>query len=159
MYAVPYSPVKFMVQKYIYTGQEDTRRGTLNVHITGLKPGGAVYAVLYDRQSLFWKGPLAETELPYRFEYVLVEEGEMTYTFDSLEYGEYVLVLMHDENTNHSIDFDEEGKIPVEGMFILDIDQAGIPSTLEDFNFDELKFTFDQPEQTIQARMLYPPFR
>jgi uncharacterized protein (DUF2141 family) len=158
-YAVPYSPVKFMAQKYIYTGQEDSQRGTLNVRITGLKPMGSLYAVLYDQQSPFWTGPLTETALPYRFEYVLVEEGEMLYTFDGLEYGEYVLVLMHDENTSYGIDFDDEGKIPVEGMFILNVEKKDLSSTLEDFTFNELKFKFDQPEQTIEAQMQYPPFR
>jgi uncharacterized protein (DUF2141 family) len=157
-YSEPYSPVVFTVQKYIYTGQENVRRGTLTVHITGLKPRGALFAVLYDKESPFWNGPLSKMAPPYRFEYVTVEKEEMLYTFDGLEYGEYVLVLAQDENENHVHDFDHEGRLPVEGMFILNYEKMDLSLGLEDFTFDKLKFMFNEPEKTIEAKMLYPPF-
>jgi uncharacterized membrane protein/uncharacterized protein (DUF2141 family) len=157
-YSEPYSPVKFTAQKYIYTGQENTHRGTLNVNITGLKPKGALFAILYDKESPFWTGPLSKIAPPYRYEYVTVDNEEMLYTFDGLDYGEYVLVFAQDENENHEIDFDRQGRLPVEGMFILNYEKMDLSSGLKDFSFDKLKFTFHEPEKTIEVKMMYPPF-
>jgi uncharacterized protein (DUF2141 family) len=82
----------------------------------------------------------------------------MLYTFDGLEYGEYLLVLAQDENENHVHDFDHEGRLPVEGVFILNNEKMDLTLSLNYFSFDKLKFTFHSPEKTIEVKMLYPPF-
>jgi uncharacterized protein (DUF2141 family) len=152
-YAEPYAYVQFTVSKYTYTGREDTQPGgTLNVHVTGLRPEGYVSVVLYD------KGPLGRTASPYRFETINVTEDELFYTFDGLEYGEYVLVVAHDENKNHVHDFDSEGRLPIEGVWFSNIEDFDPLGSIEDFTFDKFKFAFNEPERTIEATMVYPPF-
>jgi hypothetical protein len=34
----------------------------------------------------------------------------------------------------------------------------GIEKGLESITFDLLKFTFDEPEKTVEGEMMYPPF-
>ena len=149
-YSDPFSLFAFTVSKYEYTGRESERQqGTLNVHITGLRPVGYIYFSLYDH------GPLSRTAPIYRWGEGPVTGDEMLYTFDGLEYGEYVLVVAHDENDNRIHDFDSDGLLPIEGTFVLNMDVGG---GLEDFIFEDLKFSFDEPEQTIEAEMQYPPF-
>jgi uncharacterized protein (DUF2141 family) len=154
-YSAAYSPVKFTVQKYIYTGRQNLQRGTLTVQVTGLRPKGALFTILYDRASPFWDGPLSKIPPPDRYEYLNVDRGELSYTFDGLDYGEYMLVMAHDENENHVIDIDPRTRLPVEGVVVLNMD---IASGLDDFNFDELKFTFSEPEKSLKVEMRYPPF-
>jgi uncharacterized protein (DUF2141 family) len=157
-YSVPNTVVKFTAQKYIYTGRENSQRGSLLVRITGLIPKGALFAVLYDKEAPFWNGPLSKTAVPYRFEYVNIDKEEIDYSFDGLDYGEYVVVMAQDENENHIIDLDRQRRLPVEGMYILNFEKMDLSSGLKNFNFDELKFTFNEPEKTIEVKMLYPPF-
>jgi uncharacterized protein (DUF2141 family) len=157
-YAAPYSPVAFTAQKFFRAGEDAAPRGTLTVRIAGLRPGGALYAILYDRESPFWTGPLSQSTPPSRYEYVTVEKEEMLYAFDGLEYGEYALVLAHDENENHILDFGGGSRFPEEGLFILNDERLDLLPGLDDFSFEKLKFVFDRPEETIDAHMLYPPF-
>ena len=149
-YAEPYAYVQFTVSKYTYTGREDTQpRGALTVHMTGLKPMGYLFAILYD------KDPISPTASFYRLATLNVTEEELIYTFDGLEYGEYVLLMVHDENKNHASDVDSEGK-PKEGIWVMNYENLDSPE--DDLTFDKLKFSFDEPERTIKAKMLYPPF-
>ena len=153
-YAEPFSFVAFTVSKFAYTGQENAQqRGMLNVHVTGLRPVGYLFAVLYDKGPLF-----SPTAPPYRFETVNIAGEELLYTFDGLEYGEYVLVMAHDENKNHVHDYDSEGRLPIEGSYMLNYEKVDLSTGLEDVTFDKVKFLFDEPERTIEAKMLYPPF-
>ena len=151
-YAEPYSYVAFTVTEYTHTGRDDgQQRGTLSVHIIGLKPVGYLKAALYDRD------PIASTAPPCRFETINVTGEEMTYSFDGLAYGEYVLVLAHDENKDPVQQVDGRG-VPREGMWVMNHEKSGGSYAGEGLHFDELKFTFDEPERVIEATMLYPPF-
>lgn len=69
-----------------------------------------------------------------------------------------MLILAHDENKNHVHDLDSEGLFPIKGVFVLNIEKLDPSLNLEDFTFDNLKFSFHGPERTIEVKMLYPPF-
>jgi hypothetical protein len=79
-----------------------------------------------------------------------------------LAYGEYVLEVEHDENKNHAVDIDNRTKLPTEGIYILNLEKVdfsqGIEKGIESMTFDLLEFSFDEPEKTIEAKMMYPPF-
>jgi len=68
-----------------------------------------------------------------------------------------VLAIMHDENFNHSPDFDSEGT-PLEGFTLVNLDKADLSKGLKSVDMENLKFVFNQPEQTVEAHMYYPPF-
>ncbi len=152
-YAEPYSYVAFTVSKYTHTGKEAAHpQGTLKVHVTNLRPVGHLFVVLYN------KGPIRKDAPPYRFETLDAAQEELFYSFDGLEYGEYVLVLAHDENKNHVHDYDSEGLLPIEGLFVMNMEKLGPALRLKDLTFDNLKFSFNEPDRTIEAKMVYPPF-
>ena len=153
----PYSYVEFTAEKYAYTGRVNTQsRGKLTVHATGVKPVG--YLIF----ALFNKGPIVDNAKPYLYGVLNVAGTEATYSFYDLAYGEYVLEVGHDENKNHAVDVDNRTKLPTEGIYILNLEKVdfsqGIEKGLESATFDLLKFSFEEPEKTIEAKMMYPPF-
>jgi uncharacterized membrane protein/uncharacterized protein (DUF2141 family) len=155
--AEPCSFVEFTAQKYTYTGRVDAQsRGTLTVHVTGLKPVGYLIFALFD------KGPVVNNLHPYLYGVINVAGTEASYSFYDLAYGEYVLEVGHDENKNHIVDMDSRTKLPIEGIYILNFEKVdfskGIEKGLESITFDLLKFTFDEPEKTVEGEMMYPPF-
>jgi len=153
-YSTPYSHVQFSIAKYSYTGQPHSEnQGTLKIHLTGLKPIGYVMVRLYD------KGPLFPQGEPVRYENVIVLDEELSYVFDGLEFGDYVLVLAHDENENFGYDIDRKKRLPVEGGWIMNIEKMDLSEGFfQDLTFEKYKFSFNEPERTIEAHMMYPPF-
>ncbi len=155
---VPTSYAWFTAQKYIYTGRVDPHpRGTLNVHITGLKPVGEITFLLYDDDPI-----LRDMSSYYHAETLPVTGQEITYSLVDLEYRNYVLIAFHDENQNHSLDIDPKTQLPSEGIFIYNsqrLDSShGLERFMDSIRFYVLNFRFDQLEQTIEAEMTYPPF-
>ncbi len=72
-YSVSHSYVAFTAQKYIHTGRVDTQpRGVITVHVTGLKPIGHVFALLYDRE------PISPSSSPAWMETLAVTGEELT---------------------------------------------------------------------------------
>jgi hypothetical protein len=155
----PYSYVQFTAQKYAFTGQVDTRpRGTLKVHLTGLKPIGYLMILLYIKDPILQ----GATNIFY-LETIAVPGEETTYSLIDWDYGEYVIVILHDENKDHDWNMDPVTHLPAEGGFIFNLEKVdfskGIEKGIESITFDLLKFSFDEPEQTIEAKMMYPPWR
>ncbi len=101
--------------------------------------------------------PITPNLPPHSYAYVHASGKEMSYTFDGLDYGDYLLVVMHDENKNHSPDFDNQG-VPLEGFSIVNIENADFSAGFNGVNLENLKFSFNEPEMTVEARMHYPPF-
>ena len=154
-YSVPYSHVQFSAAKYSYTGQPHSQnQGTLKIHLTGTQPIGYILVRLYDKGRLFPEGK------PIRFETVIVSDEELSYVFDGLEFGDYVLVLAHDENKNSGYDIDRKNRLPIEGGWIMNIEKMDLSTGffVNDLTFEKYKFSFNKPERTIEAQMMYPPF-
>jgi uncharacterized protein (DUF2141 family) len=149
-YSYPYSQFAFTVSKFVYTGKKNaSQRGTLRVKMTGIKPviPSTLIVVLCD------DGPLVETNPPYQVGFVEVTGEEMLHTFDGVEYGDYVLLIVHDENNNRRFDKDMSG-IPAEGVAHLNYE----PSMGLNPTFDQTKFLFNEPEKEISLELYYPPF-
>ena len=72
--------------------------------------------------------------------------------FDNVEEGSYGVAVIHDENKNEKLDFNEVG-MPVEGYGHSDnpAKRPGPP------NFDETKFAFAAPGSTIEIALIYWP--
>jgi uncharacterized protein (DUF2141 family) len=107
-----------------------------------------MFAVLLDR------GPVSPTTPPYFSETVNVDGEELSYSFDGLKYGDYVLVTAHDENKNHVFDVDRDG-IPTEGIWIFNYDNLN-PEEKKYPTFESLKFSFNEPEKSVTGEMPYP---
>ena len=72
--------------------------------------------------------------------------------FDNLAEGTYGVAVIHDENKNEKLDFNEEG-MPIEGYGHSNnpAKRPGPPS------FDETKFAFDAPGASIEIALIYWP--
>ena len=151
MVSDPYSYVAFTAQSYIYTGREDTRpRGVLNVHVTGLRPVGNLIVLLFDKEPITTEvKPLWTDAKPFWMERIAVPGEETTYSFVDMDYGEYVLIVLHDENTDHTWEIDNATQVPREGLFVLNGEKVDFLSGKETLTFDKLKFSFNEPEKSV----------
>jgi uncharacterized protein (DUF2141 family) len=175
----PYSFVEFTAQSYAYTGQgKALSQGALTVQISGLKPKGYLQFILYDKVTIdasqgfslggvfkdmgnyaFYKqGLLGEDPRPYVFEVINVAESEVAYTFYDLPYGDYVLIVGHDENKNHVLSLDPAMKLPTKGIYIVNLEKTDLLKGADSIPLDSLKFSFDVPKKTIEGIIMYPPF-
>jgi uncharacterized protein (DUF2141 family) len=152
-YGVSHSYVAFTAQKYIYTGRVDTQpRGVITVHVTGLKPTGHVFALLYDR------GPISPSSTPVWMETLAVTGEELTYSFVNLAYKDYAVAVMHDENMDHTWATDPKTQAPLEGFTFVNGEKVNF-SSMEGITFDNLKISLGEPEKIVEAKMMYPPFQ
>jgi uncharacterized protein (DUF2141 family) len=178
--AGPYVFVEFTAQKYSYTGCEYApSRGTLTVHVTGLnKPAGYLIFALYDQSStgnhsqpylegilnvvgsyaLYKQLLLGTNPQPYRYGIINLTAVEASYSFYDLPYGDYIFAVGHDTNKNHYVDLDGKTRLPAEGMYIVNLDRTDFSKGIETITFDMLRFSVDEPVQTLEAEMTYPPF-
>jgi uncharacterized protein (DUF2141 family) len=147
----PYARFNFTAAKYSYTGKEsDLKQGSLNLHFTGLKPSGNLLILLYA------KAPMDEN--PFHSYYANFTSSEMTFPIDGLEFGEYALVAYHDENVNYYPDYDKTTQLPKEGIGIINWEKLDISDVQASFNYENLKFQFNEKEKTVELPMFYPPF-
>lgn len=153
---LPYGAYGFTAQRYVHTGRKPTG-GTLEVHVTGLRPGGYLFVHLFDREPLQAR--------PARWKLVHVSGPELTFRMGGIVDGDYALVILHDEDGNQRWDVDERRR-PLEGAFAVNGDKvvaaavaAGLKREdlgLDVFSWGNLKFPFAGPKQTIEAEMSYP---
>jgi uncharacterized protein (DUF2141 family) len=150
----PYSFVAFAAQKYVYTGRVDTQpRGVINVHVTGLRPAGNLLFLLFD------KGPITTNAQPLWSERIAVSGEEMTYSFVHQDYGDYAVVVLHDENKDNIWEIDTATQVPLEGISVSNVEKVDFVSAKGALSFDELKFSLNEPEKSIEMKMMYPPFK
>ena len=85
----------------------------------------------------------------------------MTYTFDGLSFGDYVIYVFHDENYNKSPDRDLETGLFSEGYGWANMDKVDLSSAeavRDQTSFNSIKYIFDVDGETIEINLLYPPF-
>jgi 4-amino-4-deoxy-L-arabinose transferase-like glycosyltransferase len=153
---LPYGAYGFTAQRYVYTGKKP-QGGTLEVHLTELRPGGYLYVNLWDHEPLQAR--------PARWKLLTVDGPALTFRLSGLADGDYVLVIQHDEDGNQRWDVDERRR-PIEGAFAVNGDKvvadavaAGMKPEdlgLDAFSFTNLKFPFTGPKQVIEGKMGYP---
>jgi uncharacterized protein (DUF2141 family) len=150
-FSEPYSKDNFTAAKYVYTGRETTlKEGTLNLHITDLKPAGNLLILIYNKDPLDDKF--------YHPYYINISGKEMTFPIDGLPFGEYAIVVYHDENVNYFPDIDDNTGLPKEGIGIVNMEKLDLSSLQKSFTFKNLKYLFNENNTTVDVRMFYPPF-
>jgi hypothetical protein len=158
---VPFSFVSFTITKFAYTGRRGpiAGQGKIRIHVTGIKPGGYMYAILDnsfptpDNTLPFTGG----SSLPFRYLRYDVLSDHLDATFNDIPYGQYVVSLIHDENGNDKPDC--KNGWPVEGIWIANMEKVDRRLGLKGFTFDVLKFSFHETERRFEAKITYhPPF-
>ncbi|MBN1962543.1 MAG: glycosyltransferase family 39 protein [Deltaproteobacteria bacterium] len=149
----PYSFLSFTLAKYVYTGRDNSslKKGTLKLHLTGLKSTATVIAMLFTSFP-----PLDDKTPPYRYQLFSVTDNQVQGDINGLNYGEYALVVWQDENRNTRWDW-KDGQ-PNEGVWILNHEKTDPKLGVKGFTFDVIKFAFYQPELMVTGKIAYPPF-
>jgi hypothetical protein len=125
--------------------------GVLNLHITGLRsPGNIIINLKTDYRKNF-----------SRSVYMAFDSSEMTYAVDGLYFGDYVIQVIHDENNNQTADLDNETGLFREGFGLVNMDKLdlrNVAAVKEGSTSEALKYTFDADGETVEVKMVYPPF-
>ncbi len=91
-------------------------------------------------------------------EILAVPGKELTYSFANVAYKDYAVAVLHDENMDHTWATDPKTQMPLEGITFVNGEKVNF-SSMEGTTFDNLKFSLNQPEKTVEAKMVYPSFR
>lgn len=123
---------------------DESERGNLSIKIENVKKvAGKVWVGVYDSESNFLVKERAIVE-----GFPVNSTGEITVVIPNLKYGDYAIALFHDVNNNG----------------VMDRNFAGIPSEPFAFSkkpkskfrlpkFDEVKFEFKEPKQTLMTKL------
>ncbi len=125
--------------------------GTLNLHITGLRPPG----------NLIIRLKTDYTQNFSRSSYRSFNSPELTYSVDILYFGDYVIQVIQDENNNQAADLDNETGLFSEGFGMANLEKLDLrnAAAIKTQNtYDNLKYTFRQNGETVEIKMEYPPF-
>jgi uncharacterized protein (DUF2141 family) len=120
------------------------KTGTLKVEITGIRnANGDIRVALRTDENTIVAGKVIEIDPK-----TLTAEA----TFDNLAEGDYGVAVIHDENKNEKLDFNDVG-MPLEGYGHSNnpAKRPGPP------DFSETKFTFAAPIQTVEIKLIYWP--
>jgi uncharacterized protein (DUF2141 family) len=145
--SVPFSYLSFTVTKFIKTGRKRSQ-GKIRIHVTGLRPGGYLYAIIDTHMP-----PGIQ---PFRFQRYDISNDHPDIQVNNVPYGQYVLLLWHDENKNGEVD--SKNGWPVEGLWFANMEKADPKMGLSGYTFDVLKISFHEAERKFEAKMIYPPF-
>jgi uncharacterized protein (DUF2141 family) len=150
-----FSPLSATAAKYVYTGRGAALKyGTLNLHITGLRPPGNLLIALFNDKANY---PIQ----PSRIAYVPFSSTEMTYAVEGLDFGDQVIYVFHDENNNKTPDRDNTTGLFNEGTAWVNMDKLDLryqASVREGSSFDNIKYSFDKDGKTVDLKMYYAPF-
>jgi uncharacterized protein (DUF2141 family) len=151
----PFSQAGVTVTKYVYTGVVAAPSfGKLNLHITGLRPPGSLLVALFNDEASYPAQPSSVV-------FTAFSDTEITYTFDGLSFGDYVIYVFHDENNNKSPDRDSQTGLFSEGHGWANMDKVDLRSVeavKEGTSFNDIKYAFNEDGQTVEIKIYYPPF-
>ena len=154
-FSEPFSSASVTVTKIVYTGRVAApTSGKLNLHITGLRPPGSLLLALFDSAASY---PMQPSSVAF----TSFSDTEITYTFDGLSFGDYVIYVFHDENGSKSPDQDSATGMFIEGHAWANMDKVDLRSAAavrEGTSFNDIKYPFDKDGQTVEIKLMYAPF-
>jgi uncharacterized protein (DUF2141 family) len=147
----PYSSVRLSVTRYVHSGGRGPLpgHGRLEIHASGLRLRGTLMVLLLDRFP-------PDASPPVRAQMLKVQTTTIDTKIYGVPYGDYVLLLLHDENSNFMLDF--RNGAPAEGTWIANGDKVDPRLGLKGFVFDVLKFPFRETDRRFDVPMQYPSF-
>lgn len=127
--------------------------GTLNLHITGLRPPGNLIINLKTDYTQNFSRSIHSS----------FDNTEKTFAVEALYFGDYVIQVIHDENNNDTADLDSTTGLFTEGFGMVNMDKLDLRNTAavkEGNTVDNLKYTFTIKEngKTVSIKMYYAPF-
>ncbi len=152
IFSESFSPNSVTATKYIYTGRVVAPTfGTLNLHITGLRPPGHLIIRLKADYTQNFSRSVS----------MAFDSTETTYAVDALYFGDYVIQVIHDENNNQTADLDSDSGLFSEGFGMVNLEKLDLRNATvvkEGSASNDLKYAFDENGKTVEIKMYYPPF-
>jgi len=124
--------------------QAGTSVGTLRIDVVGFTSARG-----HGEVKLFRKGENLHGK-PFRHVRATPSAGKSSFVFSELPYGNYAVVVFHDENDNGAIDHNILG-LPAEALGFSGGFSLGLFSGMP--TFEKLKFAFAVPARTLQIRV------
>lgn len=125
----------------------DSPTGTIKIEITNLKNDkGNVKLSLYNSPDGFPK----EAEKAVKVAAIPIKDGKAYIEFPNMPYGEYAVILLHDENNNDKMDFHFYGP-PKEGYAA----SNGAKGTFGPPDFEDARFPLDKNTVTVTMKLDY----
>ncbi len=126
-------------------------QATLTVRVTGIRNDKGVIriALFNDKQSYDDKQPAGIAAL--RRGPLPIQNGQADWVLKDLPYGDYAIKLFHDEDNSGKLKKNFIGR-PKEGIGFSNNPKV----TTKAPTFDEVKFTVDQPQASINIQMINP---
>jgi len=131
----------FILATFTTFAQDKTEGITITVTTDNFlnNEGKAMYAL--HTTDTFMRGPgIQNVE-------TAIEDGKVTITFKNVPTGEYAIMLLHDKNENHKMDFDASG-MPKESYGMSGNDMSVGPP-----QFSLAKFTVEKEDLTFNIRL------
>jgi len=153
-FAGPFTSAGIRVTKYVYTARAAAPTfGKLNLHFTGLQPPGTLLIALFNDAGSYPAQPSSVAFTPF-------SDTETTYTFDGMFFGEYGIYVFHDQNNNKAPDRDSDGLFiePLGWSNMDKVDLRSAESVREGTDFNDIKVPFDEDGETVEIKLVYPPF-
>lgn len=124
-------------------GAQQASVGTLVVQLTGFaSEKGEVLIQLADSREDY-----ESDDEGFRTGRVRAVAGSAGHRFEALPWGDYALKVFHDENSNLELDIGWMGPQERYGF------SNGARGLLGPPDWDEARFTFDRPEQTVEIEV------
>ncbi|WMJ74192.1 DUF2141 domain-containing protein [Cytophagaceae bacterium ABcell3] len=122
-----------------------SEKGRIVIEVEGLRnsEGSVLVSIFKNKDYLEEKGVVS---------YVVgkVKDKQCVLTSEELPYGDYAIVLIHDENDNGEMDYNFM-KIPKEGVGFSNNPKLGLSKP----SYEETKFNLDAKEVKLNIKMKY----
>ena len=130
-----------------FTNQPSAGTGNLTVIVKNIRNSkGQIGFSLYQSGDGFPNHP----EKALIFVFIKVNPNLTEYTFKDIKAGTYAAAAFHDENSDKKVNSNFLG-IPKEGIGV----SNNVKGSFGPPKFDDAKFTFNQPDQTITISLTY----
>ncbi|HTA27993.1 MAG TPA: DUF2141 domain-containing protein [Bacteroidia bacterium] len=137
----------FLIPAYSFTSQPTVKKGNLKVIVNKMRnSAGQIGFSLYNSDKGFPNHP--ENAISNVF--VKNNGTSVEYTFTNIVMGTYAIAVFHDENSDKKINTNWLG-IPKEGVGVSNNAKGSFGPP----KFDDAKFDFNKPEQTITISLNY----
>lgn len=140
-----------MAPSPVASASANASKSNLTVTISGIRNNnGMIRIAIFNSKTTYEdKNPMAPTataraRLP-------INNGEAVWQVSNIPYGVYGIKLFHDEDNSGKLKKTMVGR-PTEGVGFSNNPKFGNRAP----NFDEVKFTVDQPRSQINIRMINP---
>jgi uncharacterized protein (DUF2141 family) len=122
-------------------------KGTITVVVTDLNNNkGRLSAVLFNDAEAFPK----QSDKAVQVARSQINDKTGTVQFDEVPYGEYAIVILHDENSNGKMDYSTLG-MPEEGYGF----SNNAKGMLGPPDYKDAMFVLDKPEKTLTIKAIY----